>query len=234
MASTAVDGEPASLADLVEHHGTRGRSVAIVGAHGGAGTTTAALSLAIGTERGVCLIDADIAGGDLAERLALPERMSDAGLAGSPISAQSAFAELSRRVSFGVFLALCPRPDLAWLIRDGLARDVTRMAMRHTALAVIDAGRPLGPTCEPVVDADVVVIVAHSHRPDSAARARRRLVRLGVDERRLIDCPSTPTMLERIAGRVRGSNRSIDVLRSDDLILLVEGRLAMLGPRERQ
>lgn len=211
-----------------------GRCVAFVGAHGGAGTTTAALAFAVEAERGVCLIDADLAGGDLMARLALSERVGDTGLAAAGESGPAAFAAASRRLPFGWFLALSPRPDLAWLIRDGAIRELAGIARENAGLVVVDVGRPLGPSCEAVVDADVVVVVGHVSQPEAMVRTRRRLQRLGVDDLRLIDCPTAPTAVERLVGRLRGERRCIDVLRGDELMLLIEGRLATVGHRGRQ
>ena len=74
-------------------------------------------------------------------------------------------------------------------------------------------------------------MVAHTHRPDEAEAARRRVERLGVEALRIVDCPTAPTMLERFAGRLRGSGPAIDLDDPEELLLLVEGRLASLPPR---
>lgn len=208
----------------------RGRVVAFVGAHGGAGTTTAALAVACDADRGVCLVDADLAGGATAPRLDLAGPPGDAGLAGAGDPA-AAWAALARRAPFGTLVVVCPRPDLAWLIRDGALRALVADARRSAALVVVDAGRPLGPACEAVAEADLVVVVAHAHRPDEAESARRRVERLGVEGPRIVDCPTAPTLLERFAGRLRGSGPAIDLDDPAELLLLVEGRLASLPPR---
>ncbi|MFM9124752.1 MAG: hypothetical protein ACKOSO_06260 [Actinomycetota bacterium] len=208
----------------------RGRVVAFVGAHGGAGTTTAALTVAADADRGVCLVDADLAGGETAERLDLPGPPGDAGLAGAG-DPSAAWAVLARRAPFGTLAVACPRPDLAWLIRDGAVRALVAEARRAAALVVVDAGRPLGPACEAVAEADLVVLVWHAHRPDAAERARRRIERLGVEALRIADCPTAPTFLERFAGRLRGAGPAFDLDDPEELRLLVEGRLASLPPR---
>ncbi len=232
MVRAAIDGQPAAHLQPREHQRAMGRVVALVGAHGGAGTTTAALAVAHDADRGVCLIDADLSGSDTMFRLGLSERVGDAGIAGIRDGTIDPFAQLARRTAFGWALIVCPRPDLAWLIRDGAVGDIAREARRHADLVVIDAGRPLGPACEPVLSADVVVVVGHATRPDAMTQMRRRLQRLGVDDLRLVDCPTAPALFERLLGRVRYSTRSIDVLRGDELVLRIEGRLATLGPRE--
>ncbi len=207
-----------------------GRVVVIVGAHGGAGTTTAALAIARDAERGVCLVDADLAGGDAAPRLDLPGHPADAGLA-AQADPTAAWGALARRAPFGTLVVACPRPDLAWLVRDGAVRGLLAAARRSAALVVVDAGRPIGPSCEAVADADLVVVVAHAHRPEAAERARRRVERLGVEGPRIVACPTAPTAFERIAGRLRGSGPAIDLDDPEELLLLVEGRLAGLPPR---
>lgn len=225
-----ADAEPAPLVVTPPPSEGRGRIVVFVGAHGGAGTTTAALTVACDADRGVCLVDVDLAGGDAALRLDLPGPPGDAGLAGSGDPA-AGWAALARRAPFGTLVVAGPRPDLAWLIRDGAVRALLADARRSAALVVVDAGRPLGPACEAVSEADLVVLVGHAHRRDDAARARRRIERLGVETLRIADCPTAPTALERITGRLRGSGPAIDLEDPEELLLLVEGRLAGLPPR---
>jgi hypothetical protein len=85
-----------------------------------------------------------------------------------------------------------------------------------------------------VLDADVVVLIAHVNRAAAVEDALRRLVRSGVDERRVLVCATAPTIVERALGRVRRDVAVIDVERDDRLSLLVEGRLAAIGPRDRR
>ena len=215
MAVAEADYETWSLPATLQRSNSAGRSVVLVGAHGGAGTSTAALAIASDADRGVCLIDADLTGGTLGTILGVGHRIGDAGLAAVREGEGTAFL------------------TLAWLIRDGALRELTRQAMRQTSLIVVDAARPVGPSCEPVVDADVIVIVGHTNRFDAIERTQQRLVRLGVDAARIVLCPTAPTIVERTVGRFRGSQTCIDVRHGDELLLLVEGRLAALGPRER-
>ncbi|MGA0123091.1 MAG: hypothetical protein ACO3KD_08855 [Gaiellales bacterium] len=225
---TEAESAPASLA--MPSATSHGRVVTVIGAHGGAGATTAALAIARDAERGVCLVDADLAGGDTASRLELQGHPADAGLA-AQVDATVAWGALARRAAFGTVVVACPRPDLAWLVRDGAVRGLLAAARRSAALVVVDAGRPLGPSCEAVADADLVVIVAHAHRSEVAECARRRVERLGVEGARIVACPTAPTMFERIAGRLRGSGPAMDLDDPEELLLLVEGRLAGLPPR---
>ncbi len=206
-----------------------GRLVAVVGAHGGAGATTVAEAVASGAGVGACLIDLDLAGGDARSLVGLEGDVASVGLAADAVDAGA----LARRTAFGWFVEAAPRPELAWLIRDGAAGELVRSALALASLVVVDAGRPLGPSCEPVVDADVVLVVAHASRPDRLDLARRRLQRLGVDDERLVDCPTAPTAVDRLLGRLRGSARTVDAADADELLLLVEGRIAAVGSRSR-
>ena len=223
----------AALPVLADRVGRSGRLVAVVGAHGGCGVTRAAIAIARDAASGAFLIDADLAGGDAGELLGLPPRGGDVGLAAlSGVDARTV-ADSARRTAFGWLFEACPRPELAWLIRDGHMRDLARAAMGLASVAIVDAGRPAGPSLEPVVDADVIVLLAHAHRGDARERARRRLVRGGADERRILDCATAPTIVERLIGRVHRDVAVVDVERDDQLMLMIEGRLAALGPRDR-
>jgi Flp pilus assembly CpaE family ATPase len=205
----------------------------VVGAHGGAGTTSAAIAIAREAGHDVCLIDGDLAGGDARRVLGLPVQPGDVGLAAVQAVDAGVLMHGLRRTAFGSLFELCPRPELAWLIRDGAGRELARAAMRASSFVVVDAGRPTGPAFEPVLDADVIVLVWHATRAASAAAARQRLVRAGADERRILDCATAPSIVERAVGRVRRDVAVIDVERDDRLMLMVEGRLAALGPRDR-
>lgn len=212
---------------------TLGRLVCVVGAHGGAGTTSAAIAIAREAGHDVCLIDADLAGGSTRRALGLPAQPGDVGLAAVHEVDAGVLMRGIRRTAFGSLFELCPRPELAWLIRDGAGRDLTRVAMRTSTFVVVDAGRPTGPAFEPVLDADVIVLVWHATRASDADGARQRLVRAGADERRILDCATAPSIVERAVGLVRRDVAVIDVERDDRLMLMVEGRLATLGPRDR-
>ncbi|MGI9188088.1 MAG: hypothetical protein ACR2J9_11345 [Gaiellales bacterium] len=222
--------EPSAMSEV---RSGLGRLICVVGAHGGAGTTCAALAIAREAARDTCLIDADLAGGSARRALGLTQQPGDVGLAAVQEVDAGVLLHGARRTSFGSLYELCPRPELAWLIRDGAGRDLARVAMRSASFVVVDAGRPTGPAFEPVLDADVIVLVWHATRADAADAARHRLVRAGVDARRILDCATAPSIVERAIGRVRRDIAVIDVERDDRLMLMVEGRLAALGPRDR-
>lgn len=214
---------------------SEGTVVAVVGAHGGAGATGAAIAIARGCGVDAWLFDADLAGGDAHAVLGIEARAGDVGLAARTSADASALAAGGRRTEFGWLCEVCPRPDLAWLIGDGVVRDAVRAAMRLAPFVVVDAGRPVGPSFEPVVDADAVVLLAHAMRADALESARRRLVRAGVEERRILECATAPTVVDRLAARLRKGSIAVAVDGSDDrLLLLVEARLAAVGPRDRR
>ena len=228
-----VDVVPRIVAVPADGPVTLGRLVAVVGAHGGCGATRAAVAVARDAAAGAFLIDADIGGGDAGQLLGLSARPGDVGLAAVAAVDQATVAGSARRTAFGWLFEASPRPDLAWLIRDGHMRDLARTAMRLSPLVVVDAGRPSGPSLEPVVDADVIVLLAHAHRHDALERVRRRLVRSGADEHRILACATAPTFVERAIGRLRRDVAVVDVERDDLLMLMIEGRLAAVGPRDR-
>lgn len=214
---------------------TEGTVVAVAGAHGGAGATRAAIAIARGCGVDAWLFDADLAGGDAHVELGVEARAGDIGLAARTSADASALAAGGRRTEFGWLCEVCPRPDLAWLIGDGVVRDAVRAAMGLAPFVVVDAGRPVGPSFEPVVDADVVVLLAHALRADALESARRRLVRAGVEERRILECATAPTVVDRVAVRLRRGSAAVAVDGTDDrLLLLVEARLAAVGPRDRR
>lgn len=202
--------------------GAHGRVIAVVAAHGGAGATQAAAALVRELAGPLCAIDADLAGGDLAERIGLGERQADAGLAAHDGGAP--FPAIARRAPFGWFATLCPRPELAWLVRDGTIRDLVRDAQRHAGIVVVDLGRTAGPAHEVLVVADLVVVIADEERADARDGCRRRLTRLGVDPDRTVDHAWRPSPLRRLVRLRPFTDEEAD----GDLALLVEGRLACL------
>jgi hypothetical protein len=213
--------ETEAIAEPIGQRGY-GRAIAIVAAHGGAGATQAAAALVRELAGPLCVIDADLAGGDLGARIGIPERASDAGLAAH--GGGESFAAIGRRAPFGWFAAICPRPELAWLVRDGVIRDAVREAQRHAPLVIADLGRAAGPAHEILVIADLVIVVADEERDAARDGCRRRLTRLGVDVDRVVDHAWRPGPLRRLV-RLRPFT---DEHADGELALLVEGRLAVL------
>jgi len=208
--------------------GAHGRVVAVVGAHGGAGTTAAVEELEQTLPGPLCVIDADLAGGDVAGRLGLKLQQGDAGLAalegvGDPLAA------LAHPIARGFLVAVCPRPELAWLIGDDAARELCRSARRHAPIVLVDAGRIIGPVHEVVAEADLVVLVAAPGREFEREQTRRRLARLGVSADRVVDHRPTPrTLVGTTLRLLRGDGDTVD-----ELALLVEGRLASVATGAR-
>ncbi len=73
------------------------------------------------------LLDLDLAGGDVARRLGVAVDPADAGLAGAGRWASRLGAARGRR-AVGRIVAAPRRPDLAWLVRDGVCADLARAA----------------------------------------------------------------------------------------------------------
>ena len=67
-----------------------------------------------------------------------------------------------------------PRPDLAWLVRDGVVSGLCRAACAANACVVVDVGRPLGPTAEALLAADLLLVVTRLE-DDALDAARRQL-----------------------------------------------------------
>jgi hypothetical protein len=171
----------------------------------------------------LCVIDADLAGGDLADHLGLALHQGDAGLAALEAAAD-VLASLAHPIDDGLFVAACPRPELAWLVRDGLMRDLCRSARRHATLVLVDAGRVIGPAHEIVAEADLVILVGDPLRADTTARLRRRLSRLGVGPDRTLEHRVKADTFGRLVNRYLRGDDDAD----GEFALLVEGRLAQL------
>lgn len=136
-----------------------GRLVVVTGACGGAGATTVAVALARVAEPPVALLDLDLAGGAIARRVALGVDPADAGLAGQS-SGRRAWERLAADAGFARIVAAPRRPDLAWLVREGVCTELARAARGDAATVVADVGRGAGPAIELFGDAALVVVTA--------------------------------------------------------------------------
>ena len=121
----------------------------------------------------MALLDLDLAGGSLGPRLGIADDPLDAGLAGEE-RGEEAYARLARAVDLGHLVPAPPRPDLAWLVRDGVVSGLCRAACAANAWVVADVGRPLGPTAEALLAADLLLVVTRLE-DDALAAARRQL-----------------------------------------------------------
>jgi Mrp family chromosome partitioning ATPase len=133
--------------------------IVVTGATGGAGTTTVALALARAVAAPVGLLDLDLAGGDLARRTGMELDPGDPGLAGQA-SGRRAWERLAVDAGFAHVVPAPRRPDLAWLVREGVCTDLARAARAACATVVADVGRAAGPPLELVGEATLVVVVA--------------------------------------------------------------------------
>jgi Mrp family chromosome partitioning ATPase len=144
-----------------------GRLLVVTGATGGAGATTVALALARIAASPVGLLDLDLAGGDIARRCGLQLDPAEPGLAGQA-SGRRAWERLAVDAGFAQVVPAPRRPDLAWLVREGVCTDLARAARGGCATVVADIGRAAGPPLELVGEATLVVVVA---RPVAAQLA---------------------------------------------------------------
>jgi CheY-like chemotaxis protein len=149
----------------------RGRVVVVSAAAGGAGTSTVAWALAALAPGPVALVDVDLAGGALAALAGIEDEPASAGLAGET-SGRQAFERLSVDCAFGRLVAAPARPELAWLVRDGVVRDVVRAAAEWGATTIVDAGRATGPALEALGEADVALAVVRPGRRAATQAAR--------------------------------------------------------------
>jgi len=166
--------------------GASGAVVAVLAAAGGQGATTIAHALARTLPGPVAALDLDLAGGGLAALAGVGDDPRDAGLAGEE-RGEEAFERLARPASYGRLVPAPPRPDLAWLVRDGLVAGLCRAARCAHRWVVVDVGRPLGPTVEALLAADLLLLVTRlDERAVAAARRQRELLgRLAVPEERV-------------------------------------------------
>ena len=199
-----------------------GRLVAVTGAAGGCGVTTLVLALA-GIVRGpVSILDLDPAGGVVAERLGLPEEATAAGLAGEDSGAR-AWERLRVAVAGTTVVPAPPRPDLAWLVREGVPAGLASAARDAGHAVLADIGRAVGPALEVPAAADAVLLVT---RPDarSLAGAAARvdfLTRLGVARDAVVVCANGCSRAQLVglgpAARVLGRDVDAAVPHDADL-----------------
>jgi hypothetical protein len=125
----------------------RGRVVVVTAGAGGVGVSTLTAAL-VGILPGpVAVLDLDPAGGVLAERLGVPVRSDSAGLAGED-SGRRAFERLAEHLPDGFLISSPPWPELAWTVREGVARELVEAAAAVCASVLVDAGRGVGPALE--------------------------------------------------------------------------------------
>ncbi len=138
---------------------TPGALIVVTGATGGAGTTTVALALARAASAPVGLIDLDLAGGDLARHAGIDLDPGHPWLAGQA-SGRRAWERLAVDAGFAFVVPAPRRPDLAWLVREGVCTDLARAARATCTTVIADVGRAAGPPLELIAEATLVVVVA--------------------------------------------------------------------------
>jgi CheY-like chemotaxis protein len=172
----ALGAASAHLASREPRGRRRGRVVVVSSAAGGAGTSTVAWALAALAPGPVALVDVDLAGGALAALADIDDEPTSAGLAGET-SGRQAFERLTVDCAFGRVVAAPARPELAWLVREGVVRDLVRAAAEWGVTTIVDAGRAVGPALEALTEADVAVAVVRPG-PRASAQAARHLATL--------------------------------------------------------
>jgi MinD-like ATPase involved in chromosome partitioning or flagellar assembly len=161
-----------------------GPVVVLLGAAGGAGTTTCAVALAAGLP-GAVLLDLDLAAGDAAAvagaRVAEPDALLT--LATTPAGAAGGIAT---RLATGGCCPVLPAPALpeqADLVDEvGIARVLDARGAAGATI-IVDAGQRIGVETVPALErADVVLIVAAPGAPGATGAARQAglLSRLGL------------------------------------------------------
>lgn len=161
--------------------GAVGSLVAVVGGTGGAGTTTIALALARAAD--ALLVDLDLAGGQLGDRLR--PASASVGLAGGG-DPRRLLDGLIEEIGDIRLARLAPAEDLAWTVPPGACGAVLREACRREKVVVVDAGRGSGPALEAITEADVIVVVAPAERTARGHAAAERFARLARPETRIV------------------------------------------------
>jgi hypothetical protein len=126
------------------------------------------VALARIAEPPVAVLDLDLAGGDVARRLGVAVDPADAGLAGET-GGRRAWERLAVDSPVGRIVAAPRRPDLAWLIRDGVCADLARAARAESATVIADIARGAGPPIELLAEAALVVVAARPSAEHLAA-----------------------------------------------------------------
>jgi Flp pilus assembly CpaE family ATPase len=163
------------------------RSVVLLGATGGAGTTTCAVALARSLDHAV-LIDLDLACGDAAAVAGAVVESPDALLSLAYAPGIGA-GELDTLLAHGPGLRVLPAPELpeqADLVDEGGVAQVLDAVRRAGRVAIVDGGTRIGVETLPALErASAIVIVsppgANGRR--GVARLSSLLLRLGLAER---------------------------------------------------
>jgi hypothetical protein len=179
----AVSAAVQAAAAFTAPRDRKGRStapiIAVTGGHGGAGASVLAVAIAASVTAPVALIDLDLAGGRLAELVGVPLEPTDPGLAAHTRGA-SAWAELRVDGGWCALVPAPPRPELAWLVSEGVPAGLVAEAALTAETVVADIGRAAGPVLEVAAAAEVIVVACRPvpRSVDAGARHARVLGRL--------------------------------------------------------
>ena len=155
---------------------------------GGQGASTVALGLARALGGGVALLDLDLAGGEPRSRDSASRRTrSTPGLAGEE-RGEEAYARLARAVDLGHLVPPRRVPTWRGWCATASTSGLCRAACAANSCVVADVGRPLGPTAEALLAADLLLVVTRLE--DDALEAARRqldlLARLAIPAERVV------------------------------------------------
>src|SRR5262249_47909940 len=118
----------------------------------------------------VALLDLDLAGGAVARRAGLGVDAAEPGLAAQS-SGRRAWERLPVDAGFARVGTAPRRPDLAWLVREGVCAELARAARGDATTVVADVGRGAGPAIELFPDATIVIVAARPVADQLAAAA---------------------------------------------------------------
>jgi Mrp family chromosome partitioning ATPase len=172
----------AAFTTAPDPHARRGQVVVVSGSAGGVGASVVAYLLARATGPTTALVDLDLCGGEIAGLAGVTPLRDSAGLAGET-SGRRAWQRLAVEVSWGTVLALPRRPDLAWIVRDGVAGELVRAAAERHATVIVDVGRATGPALEVIREADAALVICRAGRAQLAVAVEHAalLARLGAE-----------------------------------------------------
>jgi hypothetical protein len=172
--AAAVFAAPAAQVDRAA-----GVVIAVTAAHGGAGASTLAVAIAASAPGPVALVDLDVAGGRLADLLGVQIEPTEPGLA-AYTSGAAAWAELRLDVGWCLLVPAPLRPELAWLVAEGVPAALVAEAALAAPVVVTDLGRAAGPALEVATGADVIVVACRPapRSVEAGARHGRILSRL--------------------------------------------------------
>lgn len=162
--------------------GRRAKVVAVVGAKGGAGTTTVAVHMALdhlreNPEARVCVVDADVEKGDVSALLEVRQAVSIANVArvSDDMTAQTVRDSLVHHET-GLYMMLSPVDvrESEYVTPDAL-RAIIELLRRDFDLVVVDGGGHVSPTQAAVIEAAGMTLVVTTADVLAVRAMRKRM-----------------------------------------------------------